>query len=55
MILGVFVLALLLVAGGWVTYRRRRAGVLAGLSSDKPTFQVSPPRRSLGKRSTECL
>jgi hypothetical protein len=39
----------------WVVRRRRRARVLAGLESTKPTFQVEPPRRYLGERKSELL
>ncbi len=51
----VALVALVVLFVGWRLARRRRAGVLAGLDAEKPTFQVQPPSRAVGKRRTELL
>lgn len=53
MVVVIVVAVLLFVV--WRVRRARRAAVLAGLSSVKPTFSVEPPRRRVGSRKWERL
>lgn len=49
----VFVVVALLAA--WMIHRRSRRTELAGRDAEKPTYNVTPPSRSVGSRKTERL
>jgi len=51
MVIGVVVVVLV----GMAVFRWRRHSTLAGRNSDKPTYMVARPERSVGKRKTEVL
>lgn len=37
----------------WLRHRARKARLLAGLTSERPQFMVSPPERRLGPRGDD--